>query len=92
MQTMVIPADRGSIYAADGRLLASSVPYYEIRFDAKCPNLTNRIFNANIDSLSLCLSRLFRDKSAQAWKRDLTQARRNGNRYYLLKKVLITHS
>lgn len=86
LQTMVIPADRGSIYAADGRLLASSVPYYEIRFDAKCSNLTDRIFNRNIDSLSICLSRLFRDKPAQAWKRDLTLARRNGNRYYLVKK------
>ena len=86
LQTMVIPADRGSIYAADGRLLASSVPYYEIRFDARCSNLTDRIFNKGIDSLSLCLSRLFRDKSAQAYKSDLIQARRNGNRYYLVKR------
>ena len=44
LKTMNIPADRGSIYASDGRLLASSVPYYEVHFDAKCENLTDRVF------------------------------------------------
>lgn len=85
IKTMSIPADRGSIYAADGRLLASSIPHYEIRFDAKCTNLTDKIFNTGIDSLALCLSQIFRDKSKQQYKRDLVEARKNGNRYYLVK-------
>ncbi len=85
VKTMTIPADRGSIYAADGRLLASSVPYYEIRFDAKCSNLTDRTFNQGVDSLAICLSRLFGDKSAATYKSELVQARKSGNRYYLVK-------
>jgi cell division protein FtsI (penicillin-binding protein 3) len=44
LKNIIIPADRGSIYAADGRLLASSVPYYEIRFDSRCNALTDKIF------------------------------------------------
>src|SRR4030042_4061602 len=52
LKTMNIPADRGSIYASDGRLLASSVPYYAIYFDAKCENLTDRVFERDIDSLA----------------------------------------
>jgi cell division protein FtsI (penicillin-binding protein 3) len=85
LKTMNIPADRGSIYAADGRLLASSVPYYEVRFDAKCENLSDRVFYKNIDSLSLCLSRLFGDRSKADYKRSLLKARQEGRRYHLVK-------
>lgn len=53
LQTMTIDADRGSIYTADGRLLASSVPFYEVHFDARCENLTDRLFYKGVDSLSL---------------------------------------
>jgi cell division protein FtsI (penicillin-binding protein 3) len=70
LKTMNIPADRGSIYASDGRLLASSVPYYEVHFDARCENLTDRVFYKGIDSLALCLSRLFGDQS-KAYKQGL---------------------
>jgi cell division protein FtsI (penicillin-binding protein 3) len=86
LKTMNIPADRGSIYAADGRLLACSVPYYEIRFDAACENLTDRMFYAKVDSLGLCLSRLFGDKSSSDYRRSLIRARQEGRRYHLIKR------
>ena len=54
-----IPPHRGDIYASDMRLLASSVPYYEIRMDLKTPSLTDRAFYNNVDSLALSLSNLF---------------------------------
>jgi cell division protein FtsI (penicillin-binding protein 3) len=85
LKTMNIPANRGSIYASDGRLLASSVPYYEVHFDAKCENLTDRVFNKGIDSLALCLSRLFGDRSKEAYKQSLIAARQKGKRYHLVK-------
>jgi len=85
LKTMSIPADRGSIYAADGRLLASSVPYYEVRFDARCENLTDRMFYSGVDSLALCLSRLFGDRSREEYKRSLVEARKKGKRYHLVK-------
>lgn len=85
LKTMNIPADRGSIYAADGRLLACSVPYYEVRFDAKCENLTDQYFYRKVDSLAFCLSRLFGDKSKEEYKRSLVKARKEGKRYHLIK-------
>ncbi|MBN2813818.1 MAG: transpeptidase family protein [Bacteroidales bacterium] len=85
LKTMNIPADRGSIYASDGRLLASSVPYYEIRFDAGCENLSDHTFYSKVDSLSLCLSRLFGDRSKEEYKRSLVKARQQGKRYHLVK-------
>ena len=33
-RNFVIPASRGNVYADDGSLLATSVPKYDIRFDA----------------------------------------------------------
>jgi cell division protein FtsI (penicillin-binding protein 3) len=77
---------RGDIYSSDLRLLASSVPYYEVRLDMKTETVTNKIFNQNIDSLAYCLSALFRDRSAGMYKRELVNARRAGERYYLLKE------
>lgn len=86
LKTMNIPADRGSIYAADGRLLSCSVPYYEVRFDAACENLTDRMFYGKIDSLALCLSRLFGDKSPSEYKRSFIRARQSGKHYHLVKR------
>ena len=37
VRNFVIPANKGNIYSADGSLLATSIPNYEIRFDAKAP-------------------------------------------------------
>ncbi len=86
LKTMTIDADRGSIYTADGRLLACSVPYYEVHFDARCENLTDRVFYKGVDSLALGLSRIFGDRSPAAYRASLVQARREGKRYHLVKK------
>ena len=81
-----IAPSRGNIYTADGSLLATSVPVYEIRFDSKASGITNELFNKSIDSLASGLANLFRDKSAADYKRILRQARHEGDRYFLLKR------
>ena len=45
-----IPANRGNLYAGDGSLLATSVPKYDIRFDALAPKQAD--FEENIQGLS----------------------------------------
>ncbi|MGI8893698.1 MAG: penicillin-binding protein [Bacteroidia bacterium] len=81
-----IEAARGNIYTSDGSLLATSMPIYEVRMDMKTGALTDEIFNKNIDSLSYHLSILFGDKSALHYKRELKEARRENNRYFLIKR------
>lgn len=81
-----IPADRGHIYSEDGRLLATSVPEYEMRMDLRADALTDAIFNEALDSLSWNLSQLFDDRSAEEYKRNLTNARERGDRYYLIQR------
>jgi len=85
MKYVSIEPNRGDIYSNDGkRLLSISVPYYEIRMDLKSSAIQDRIFNTGIDSLSYCLSRMFRDQPKSEYKRKLIAARRNGERYYLI--------
>lgn len=82
----VVQPDRGHIYSEDGRLLATSVPEYEIRMDMVPEGLTQELFAENIEPLSIALAELFGDRSAAEYKRDLTDARRRGERYYLVRR------
>lgn len=83
---ITLEPNRGDICGDDGRLLASSLPTYEIRMDMKSPAMTDKIFSENVDSLALCLSNLFGDKSKETYKLELIDARQQGNRAYLIQK------
>lgn len=81
----VIKANRGSIYADDGSLLATSVPKYDIRFDAV--TVSNENFENFVtplaDSLSVMLG-----KSKGYYKAKLKKARQTKNRYQLIVRNL----
>jgi len=81
-----IKAVRGNIYAADESLLATSIPKYEVRFDAKTDALTDIFFNENIEELAYELSQLFPEKSKMDYLIELKLARENGKRYHLIKR------
>lgn len=83
---IIIPANRGDIYDAEGHTLASSVPFYDIRMDMGGDDLTDEIFNENIDSLAVCLAGLFKDKSKDFYKKELVRAKKKEERYHLIKK------
>jgi len=81
---ITIEPNRGDICAGDGRVLATSVPYFEIRMDLKATGLTNDVFYEKIDSLSVCLSKFFGDKSSKAYRSELINARKlaRNRRFY----------
>jgi cell division protein FtsI (penicillin-binding protein 3) len=81
-----IEAVRGNIFASEGSLLATSIPNYEIRMDMVTDALSDDYFYEKIDSLSMCLSELFHDKSAGEYKRELIRARKNKERYHLIRR------
>jgi cell division protein FtsI (penicillin-binding protein 3) len=81
-----IEPNRGDILACDGRLLATAVPYYEIRTDMSNFTVPRSLFAEKVDSLAMCLSKLFKDKSKSSYKRELTDARKTNNRYLLVKR------
>jgi len=80
-----IEPNRGDICASDGHsILATSIPYYDIRLDTRA--VSNDVFRSNLDSLALCLSRLFKDKTEYEYKRALLSAHSRGDRYYLVRR------
>jgi len=78
-----ISGRRGDICAEDGSPLATSVPYFELRMDMGAPGLS-KIFNHQVDSLSLCLSHFFRDRSAKSYASSLRRAYHSKQRYWLI--------
>lgn len=81
IKNVVIPANRGNVYSANGNLLATSIPKYDIRIDAITPS--NKIFNAYLKPLCDSLAK-FHGKPARQYRDALRKARANNNRYYLL--------
>lgn len=49
-----IEAERGNIIAADGSVLATSIPYYDLYFDPMAAS--NEDFNEHLDTLAYCLA------------------------------------
>jgi cell division protein FtsI (penicillin-binding protein 3) len=79
-------AVRGNIFDANGALLATSLPYYEVAVDINAPSITDKIYRENRDSLSMMMSRLFSDRSQREYLQMLNKARRDNDRYVLLKR------
>lgn len=87
IQERVVEAARGNIYSIDGSLLATSVPEYEIRFDAmSIPSEYSDVFNSKVDSLASKLASFFKDKSARQYLVMLKEARSKKQRYMLIKR------
>jgi cell division protein FtsI (penicillin-binding protein 3) len=86
LKLFTIEAPRGNIYSADGGLLATSVPIYDLFIDLTVKPLTDELFNENIDSLGYCLASTFKDKSKEQYIKDFKNARKAKREYYLIKR------
>lgn len=81
-----IEAVRGNIFDANGNLLATSLPYYELGVDINAPGIDKKLFNDKKDSLAFLLSGLFKDKTKSEYLKILKDARESGDRYVVLKR------
>jgi len=81
VKNIEIQANRGNVYSADGSLLATSIPKYDIRIDAIQPK--QETFNALIKPLGDSLSK-YTGKSSSYHQNSIKKARNNKNRYFLL--------
>ena len=84
-KVFTIAPNRGNIYADDGSLLATSVPKYDIRFDAL--TVSGKNFEKYLKPLSDSLSVMF-GKSSAHYQKTLRRARANKNRYFLIARNL----
>ena len=91
LKYLPIEAERGSIYSEDGNMLSTSIPVFDIYVDFAADGLREKQgkrFKDNVDSLSISLATLFKDKSTAEYKRQLQLAYKNKDRYYSLKKKI----
>ena len=91
LKYLPINAERGTIYSEDGNMLSTSVPIFDIYVDFGAEGLREKggeRFKKNIDSLSICLADLFNDKTAAEYKKQLKQAYKDEDRYFILKKKI----
>lgn len=85
VKNFTIPANRGNVYSSDGSLLATSIPNYNIRFDAVAPN--DKDFNKYLKPLADSLSGMFGKPSDEYYSK-FRKARANKNRYLLVARDL----
>jgi len=86
-----VEAERGSIYSEDGNMLSTSVPIFDVFVDFSADGLRakgGKRFKENIDSLSICLANLFKDKTHLQYKKELQLGYKERLRYYSLKKKI----
>ncbi|WP_396139554.1 penicillin-binding protein [Flavobacterium sp.] len=81
VRNFVIPANKGNIYSSDGSLLATSIPNYNIRFDAVAPK--GVAFEKNVQPLADSLAKIL-GKPSSFYHAQLRMARANKNRYLLI--------
>lgn len=75
---------RGNIYSDDGSLLSTSMPIYDIRWDATVVNKDT--FDAQVNGLAIELSVLFPDHTASYYLAMLKKARAEKKQYLLIRR------
>lgn len=84
-----IPALRGNIYANDGSLLATSLPYYRVAMDPTLP--TEEEFRKQIDTLATLVANFFQDQPANYYKKLISEARQNKKQFIYLNSKRINY-
>ena len=91
IQERQVPASRGNIYSSDGQLLATSMPVYELRWDAAVMDPLR--FKSEVKKTSKALSDLFgiQAKTQKYWEDYLRKTFRSKKRYaFLIKDISYT--
>ncbi|WP_339043911.1 penicillin-binding protein [Cardinium endosymbiont of Tipula unca] len=84
-----ILASRGNIYADNGSLLATSLPFYTVALDPTVSS--DESFKHGIDLLSTNLSDFYGDFPAKYYKEKITHARKKNKKYLTIHKKYITY-
>lgn len=87
VQLRPVEGGRGNILAADGSMLATSLPIFDLGFDPNSSGMSKADFDANIDSLAYCLATFVDQRYTPGGMRDfLLQKRAEGSQYVPVKR------
>ena len=82
----VAKASRGDILSDDGRILASSIPYYTVYMDTRSSGMADTTWSKGINGLSRGLTKYVGMNTPAGWKAELTRARQKGDRYFMIRR------
>lgn len=88
---LILPA-RGNIYSCDGKLMATSVPRYYTYIDFQAEGFLKDIFDNSLDSLAICLSHKFKDRTPAGYKVYLRRGYASKSRQFPLITQKISYS
>jgi cell division protein FtsI (penicillin-binding protein 3) len=83
-RTATVTPRRGEILDANASPLVTSVAFYDVYMDPM--TVESSVWNDNIAALSKALANEFKDKTEREYYTYLTNARKKGNRYLLIRK------
>ena len=87
VERLTVEAERGNIISEDGSLMATSLPFFEIRFDPNSSGMSEDDFNENIDSLAHCLATYVNNAHTVGSMREfLIEERNRGSQYVMIKR------
>ncbi len=84
-------AKRGDIFSDDNKVLATTITLYDIYMDFDAGGMTNDIFNKNVKGLAKGLSKMFKNKSAARYEKDLKSYRRQRLSYKKISPRRVDH-
>lgn len=79
-----IEATRGNIFSADGKLLASSIPEYELRMDLNSNEYQRKKVKENLTIISKGLNEILPDKPVSFFKKQISTGLSKHSRYKLI--------
>lgn len=77
-----IEADRGNIYSSNGKLLATSMPVYDVYFDPL--TVHEDTFQRNIGGLSAAMGQAFPERTSRQWENYFQGKKSSRSRYVRL--------
>lgn len=89
LRYQTVKATRGNIYADDGSLLATSLPYYKLYFDPTVAS--DEVFRKELPELSKKLAGFFDGDSPEVYRRRIETAREKKKRFLQLAKQKINY-
>jgi cell division protein FtsI (penicillin-binding protein 3) len=82
-----VTAERGNIYSEDGKLLATSLPIFDVYIDFNADGLSDSVFSPrNVDSVCMLMAAKYPERSAADYHHEFYKQYKNGNPYYCLRK------
>ncbi|MDH6312888.1 cell division protein FtsI (penicillin-binding protein 3) [Parabacteroides sp. PFB2-10] len=88
---LVLPG-RGNIYSAEGKLMATSVPRYNLYIDFRADGFKQDAFEESLDSLAICLSRTLKDKTAAGYKTHLLNGLKSKSRQFSICRQRVSYA